>query len=507
MDIDTYSTFELAYCVRMASADPVRAPNDTLIALRIDKGLSQQELAEELNRLATTSFDQNVTLTKKSVYRWESGATAYPKPLYLRLLATFFGVDIADLGFRRPLHERESARRTEDSASASPMPAVDRQVSSDQQLWLATRTALGSTRRTLALTAEDLYPDCRLPGLEHTGVIARTDWIPAEPIPLSAVTLTLDSSAHAPAITGGEPEAASARPLVSPTRRYRRYHDAIRELAAPRLFENRLCFRLIGLDWSARTIWMNFGHMGFFDSMDTNEALAHETALHHLAHDHNGRLVTTRASWRNLAFRKLIADPFDLQRRPLMGAIGTLLIRGGESPRIVLHERDGGRVAGGGGMTHLVPAGIFQPSSVLPAAVTEDFSLWRNIQRELAEELLGHDEYDGSGHPIAYNELEPFVTLDRAYTRGDVQVWCLGLTLDALTLCGDILTVAVIEPTLYDELFADAVSSNSEGTVSTRVLPFEENTLRDLRKNGDLSPGAAAALHLAWLHRAILVPR
>lgn len=507
MDIDAYRTFAVSYCVRMAGADRDRASNDTLIALRIDRGLSQQELAEELNRLATTSFHQHVTLTKKSVYRWESGATAHPKPLYLRLLATFFGVDIADLGFRRPLHEREHARHTDDTSPTSRPSAVDRQVFDDQQLWLTTRAALSSTRRALALTAEDLYPDCRLPGLEHTGVIAHPAWIPAAPVPLGAVTLALDSNVATAAITGGEPEAAGARPLASPAQRYRRYHDAIRELAPPRLLENRLCFRLTGLDWSARTICMNFGHMGFFDSMDTNEALAHETALHHLAHDHNGQLVTTRTSWRNLAFRRLIADPFDLQRRPLMGAIGTLLIRGGESPRIVLHERDGDRVAGGGGMTHLVPAGIFQPSSVLPAAVTEDFSLWRNIQRELAEELLGHDEYDGSGHPIAYSNLEPFVTLDRAYARGDVQVWCLGLTLDALTLCGDILTAAVIEPTLYDELFADVVSSNSEGTVSTRVLPFEENTLRDLRQNGTLSPGAAAALHLAWIHRAILVPR
>lgn len=131
---------------------------------------------------------------------------------------------------------------------------------------------------------------------------------------------------------------------------------------------------LIGLDWTLPTIVMSFGHMGFFDSMDTNEVLAHETALHHLARNHAGELITTRPSWRGLAFRKLVGDPFDLSRRPLMGAIGTLTIRGGESPSGVLHHRDGNKVAGGGGMAHLLPAGIFQPSSVLPAAVAEDFS-------------------------------------------------------------------------------------------------------------------------------------
>ncbi len=148
----------------------------------------------------------------------------------------------------------------------------------------------------------------------------------------------------------------------------------------------------------------------------------------------------TRASWRRLAFRKLVGDPFDLSRRPLMGAVGSLTIRGGESPSIVLHQRDSDRVAGGGEMVHLLPAAVFQLSSVIPAAVAEDFSIWRNIQREYPEELLGHDEYDGSGRPIRYHELEPFATMDQ---------W--------------------------------------------------------LRESGRLSPGTAAALHLAWNHRRTLV--
>jgi hypothetical protein len=67
-----------------------------------------------------------------------------------------------------------------------------------------------------------------------------------------------------------------------------------------------------------------------------------------------------------------------------------------------------------------------------------------------AEELFGHNEYDGSGLPIAYNDLEPFATLDRALEAGGIQIWCLGLTLDALTHCGDILTAAVIAPDIYD---------------------------------------------------------
>jgi hypothetical protein len=338
-------------------------------------------------------------------------------------------------------------------------------------------------------------------------VISHPSWIPVEPVELDRIKLVLLSDAPAPAITGDEPESAVARPRLTPQRRFRRYHQVVRDLAAPTLFENRLCFRVLGLDWAAPTPTMQFGHMGFFDAIDTNEVLAHETALHQLARDRNDAWITTKPSWNRLAFRNLIGAPFDLGRRPLMGAVGTLTIRGGASPSIVLHHRDGGRVAGGGNMAHLLPAGIFQPSSVHPDAVLTDFSLWRNIQREFAEELLGHDEYDGSGRPIDYASIDPFATMDRARDQGRIRVWCLGVTLDALTLACDILTVAVIEPDLYDALFADAVDSNTEGTVPARALPFEAHTLAHLRESRQLSPGAAAALHLAWKNRNILVPR
>ncbi|GDY33467.1 helix-turn-helix domain-containing protein [Gandjariella thermophila] len=495
---------------------------DALAARREALGYTQETLAHKLGVEFST------------IGRWERGSLT-PQPWRRAALAKALDVSLEELDVLlnprvnqpRPIapstNELDAAvhveaARLSRSAVRPPVGAADdredfhvletdAEVSQDQKRWLATRAALGSTRRALAVVAEELYPDSRVPGLEGTGVIAHPDWIPKSPIPLHQVSLVLDPAAGDPVVTGGEPQTAAVRPLATTGQRYRRYHDAIRELAPPRLFENRLCFRLTRLDCCTTTMAMQFGHMGFFDSMDVNEALAHETALHHLAYDHHDQPVTLKPSWQRLTFRKLVGDPFDLTRRPLMGAVGTLTVRGGRSPSIVLHQRDGRRVAGGGGMTHLLPAAIFQPSSVLPAAIAEDFSLWRNIQREFAEELLGHDEYDGSGRPIAYGDLEPFVTLDRAREAGDIMIWCLGITLDALTLSGDILTVAVIAPDLYDDLFAGAVRANSEGSVPARALPFDEHTLCELREHGQLSPGAAAALHLAWTHRDQLLSR
>lgn len=489
--------------------DQLRVPNTRLIALREQAGLSQQDLADELTKLAASRYGKHPQITRKTIGRWERGEVIWPQPFYRRLLADLFRCAGDELGFRKPRPDpSEPDQRTCFTTSLTFGPTratVEPHVERHQSEWRQVRSALDRHRRELAILAESLYPDHRLPGLTNTGIISAPSWILERPLALDEIALTLDCASAEPTITGAEPESAAVRPLASGESRYRRYHNAIRELARPRLFENRLCFRLLGVDWNRPRL--HFGQMGFFDAIDTNEALAHEFAANHIAFSGADESVMPRASMRRLSFRKLIADPFDLSRRPVMGAIGTLTIRGGESPSIVLHQRDPDRVAGGGGMIHLLPAGIFQPSSVIPEAVAADFSIWRNIQREYAEELLGYDEYDGSGKPIRYDELEPFATMDAALYDGRARVFCLGVTVDALTLAADILTVAIIAPETYDQIFATTVDTNAEGSVPTRAFAFEENTLSWLSDSNRLSPGAAAALHLAWRHRKQLLDK
>jgi transcriptional regulator with XRE-family HTH domain len=487
-----------------------RTPNVELVALRDEAGLSQQDLADELNGLAGRKYGKYPNLTKKTVGRWERGEVEWPQPFYRRLLADYFKCAVDELGFRRPRRlNPETVGCCSDEelfTFGATSSTLDPRVEQDQRQWRETRQILGSYRRELAIVAERLYPEFVVPGLENTGVITHPSWLASEPVPMRSVVIDLDEHVPAPAITGSERDSAQVRPLTSMEQRYQRYSHAVRDLASPRLFENRLCFRVIGIDWTMPVAQLQFGAMCFFDSIDTNEALAHEMALHHMSRDHRGDVAAIgRASWRRLTFRKLIGDPFNLERRPLMGSIGTLTIRGGESPSMVFHQRDGDRVAGGGGMVHLLPAGIFQPSSVLPSAIAADFSIWRNIQREYSEELLGSAEHDGSGQPINYSGLEPFVTMDQGLSDGQVRVYYLGFTLDALTLCADLLTVSVFDPELYDHLFCDSVSANDEGTISTRAIPFESHTIARLREGNQLSPGAVAAIHLAWIHRKVIL--
>lgn len=77
-------------------------PNHVLVALREDAGLSQQDLADELNDLAARRHGKHPQVTRKTIGRWERGEVAWAQPFYRRLLAEYFEVAANELGFRRP---------------------------------------------------------------------------------------------------------------------------------------------------------------------------------------------------------------------------------------------------------------------------------------------------------------------------------------------------------------------------------------------------------------------
>jgi hypothetical protein len=51
------------------------------------------------------------------------------------------------------------------------------------------------------------------------------------------------------------------------------------------------------------------------------------------------------------------------------------------------------------------------------------------------------------------------------------------------------------------------VDTNDEGAIPVCAVPFEGHTIARLREFEQLSPGAAAAVHLAWSHRNIILDR
>ncbi|MET9019242.1 NAD-dependent epimerase/dehydratase family protein [Actinopolymorpha sp. NPDC004070] len=303
----------------------------------------------------------------------------------------------------------------------------------------------------------------------------------AEPREFSEVRLAWTPAIPPPTVVGTDPEARSTLPLTAAGTPYERYSRAVRDLARPTLFENRPGYRLLEVDWSSPEANLTFGYTSYFDSVvDVSSALAHE---------YGGQMARTSPSGNavsldDLPFRSRVGDPFDLARRSVLPSIDTLTIRKGRDGKasFVLHYRDAAAVATASSLYHLMPAGVFQPSSIAPSHQANDFSLWRSSMREFAEEFLGMEEADGSSvTPIDYEGTEPFRSMVRAREAGTFRMWCFGVGLDPLSLCGEILSVAVIDADVYDEIFAGLVATNQEGSLvsvdpdaPTTGLPFTE---------------------------------
>ncbi|MGW5688289.1 helix-turn-helix domain-containing protein [Nonomuraea sp. NPDC003754] len=387
------------------------------------------------------------------------------------------------------------------TASVAPGPVFD-----SQQEWRTIRAELNANRAKLGDLAAELYSEAyRIPG---TAVLTTERWMNAHPVDLSGITLSWFQENPKPTITGMHPASEPSRPLAIDGSRYSRYSHALRDIMRPRLLDNRVSFRLLDLVWAEGRASLGFGYTSYFDVLDICEVVAHEFASgwHDLGHK--------RPSLAQLPMRKAIADPFDLAKRPMVPSINTLTIRRDpiEGHRMYLHRRDPKAVAVAGGMCHVAPAGVFQPSSIAPAHQANDFSLWRNIQREFSEEFLGNPERgENVIDPIDYLGDEPFRSFESARNKGDLRIFLCATVVEPLTLWVEFLTVAVIEAHFFDTIFAQMVDVNEEGvavsTVAGRPLAGIPFTLesRERLKREPLSPISRACIELAWQHRHTLL--
>jgi transcriptional regulator with XRE-family HTH domain len=275
-------------------------PDNTVQALRIAAGLSQQDVADRMNELANREGRQGQVVTSNAVSRWERGIT--PTPLYRRLLAEIFDVTVEQLG----LHLHRDSPRPRTAPGFAYMEDVDQdpRVANSQDNWRRTRRAMNVQRPALTQLAKQVYePAVRL---GNTGLLTAPGWLPEEPVDLAAIELTYDANAPDPLICGTEPESDNVRPRASLTRRYHHYTQAVRDLDPPRLFESRPCWRLLDLAWDGGKGAMRFGPSTYFAGVDTFEALAHEMAFVHLTED--GAIRPTRPLMRDLPFRRLIGN-------------------------------------------------------------------------------------------------------------------------------------------------------------------------------------------------------
>jgi transcriptional regulator with XRE-family HTH domain len=487
-----------------ARREPV--PNVDLYNARDAQGETQEQTADALNRLAR-GRSEATAITGNHVSRWERGIV-HPSRLHSQLLAEHFGRTLAELGLTRQ-RQSPAAHQPDETIDSDVLliehlsdAEVEQPVITSQQEWMRTRRRLNTDHLRLAQTAAQLYPEsARITSL---GLLSRPDWTFPEPVDLDAITLIYNGRAASPTVKGNEPFASHVRPLHAIGGRYQRYSQAIRDIARPTLFENRYSWRLVDVDLGDDGGQLAFGDMNYFDAMDISEAVAHETAVVH--QDNDGSLAP--ATWRGLHLRSAIGDPFDLSRRAAVLSINTLTIRrDSTSASVILHSRNAANVATSGGIIGVMPAGVFQPSTVRAGDHHQDFNLWRNIMREYSEEFLGNPEHDGDG-PGADYTTEPFRSMDAARAAGRVRVFALGLAIGALDLWAGLETVAVFDADVFDEFFANLVHVNDEGTVvrigrnqPTVHVPFTHEVIEDLWASGRLAPETGYSLRRAWQFR------
>jgi hypothetical protein len=360
--------------------------------------------------------------------------------------------------------------------------------------WLRVRSYLQSRRHELALAAAAEHP--AESKIADTGLLTVPAWRPARPIPLQDISLEFSPAAATVAGPGADAPAPA-----------RRYSDLIRELAPPALFENRATYRLIEADLAGSVPRLRFTQGRYFDGIDTGEAAAHEYAARRLAGRPMGPSGTGSVGSARVAGSARIGDPCDLRGRPVNLAISTLTLRR-DAPAgrasFLLHWRDPVRVGHAGGLYQVIPVGVFQPSGEAAWNELADFSLWRSMIREFAEELQGRSEdYDSESRPVDYGSWPFARRMTEALDRGQLRVWCLGLGVDPLTYATDLLTVAVIDSPLFDELFSLNPRRNTEG----RVLAAREFTgpvVDQLVTREPVQAAGAAVLRLAWAHRRAL---
>ncbi len=131
---------------------------------------------------------------------------------------------------------------TASSACSSTAPekerdALNRHLTDSEQHWLRVRSHFREHRYGLGVSAARDYPESA--AVEGTPLLSTPHWLPDQPIPLDQIELRYTPDAGFSGITGTEPPARRLLPVRADGSRYYTYSEAVAELAAPGIFENR----------------------------------------------------------------------------------------------------------------------------------------------------------------------------------------------------------------------------------------------------------------------------
>ena len=367
-------------------------------------------------------------------------------------------------------------------------------------------------RRHVRAHRADLTERCIERQAEHRAdeslpVLTRPGWIPARPLPLAAVKLVLREALPQEQLHRARADLRRHWPREAGKGRLETYAAAVEALDRPGIWFNGPSYRLLEVtppsadrpDEGPR-LTLALGH--YFDGLDTSEVLAYEEALLDL----RGRTEPLRGP-----YRRGLGDPFKLDTRAAMPGVSTLTVRTeGSDAFFFMHRREGSEVAVAKDITHVVPAGEFQPHVDVPPVWKSDLDLWRTTMREYAEEFLGApDASGGGGVTLDYAHDAPYADFEQALREGRVRVRFLGIGLDPLVWKPEILLVCVWDAEVFDRIFTSMGQRNEEGVLVVgsragggyRGIRFIEENVLGYASHKDTLPSGRACLALAWRWR------
>lgn len=452
------------------------------------KGSGELEFYIALNEAAYPEFIRPDSEDKTEMGRLEQQwlrarkDDSLPWPLVGALCRMFAGLTTEML--ESPFDDFEQSLKPLSEAFSRFERAADKYASSRSELAAAIRPYY------LGVEANPNFPLLYLDG-----------WLPSKPVFFPSDRIDDDGQPLAEAfIAWKEGDALLAkRPHLEPLKF--EFHELKKRLNPKLTLFDAAAYRLLKIDVTRRSCpQLTFGLGGYFDYFDSCEVLGLELSNWYSS---GSKPTPTPA---DLPLRGNPSLAFDLEGRSAVPGINTLFVvlnyrpRGAPRKHVFFYHDRRESVGEAQNTFHVVPAGTFQPYSKDDVFHNRDFSLRRNVLRELAEELLGRSEVQGmnnKGEDFANDPLiRPF---RKAIENGTAKLAFLGLGLDPITTKPEILTCLVVD---WDKLLQATQSidfkENYEGEF--RIGQFSKPKLMEFSNRTRMLPAGAACMRLVADH-------
>jgi hypothetical protein len=227
----------------------------------------------------------------------------------------------------------------------------------------------------------------KVPGVLDRPFVTKKEWLPATPISLDEFDSRLSKPEN---WNDKEPDPPQRRLHFIPDETYWQF---IERLATENDWkfeqEERACYRLIDVRLGGSKLELSFAPATYSQFVNSCESLGFELGEWCLRNPRKLKESQPPKTSAGLT-RGRPAEIFSLKNQSACPGFSTflLLLNQDGGDYFYLHDRSSSKVLESPGTYHVLPAGQFQPDQKDDANHNRDFSLYRSILRELAEELI-----------------------------------------------------------------------------------------------------------------------